>query len=830
MDWSWQDTQLSQNSSESKISAVTSEDQKINTNKHFGFLKNVDSENTITSTNKMDDDTSKTENSVESMVIEEDESTFDSQKPIKEKEDAIVDIEEKTKIYKEDVKNKEKEHKEKKSSETRRDEKKKSDDKKSKSSSKHSSKDDKYRKNSSSKDKEKSSSRHSSSSKDRSTKDKDKIKDDVKTIKDKDSKTNKDIDKDRHDKDKAKEKDKHSKTREKDDEKLSKQKYDKDKSKSKKESDKQDGDKSKIDKEKSSKEKSERSKDRSKDRVEKSKSDKSKDKARKTDEKYDKKDKDKNKSSGNSNDKSAATKDLSSLTNSKKSDSSKDSKSSDKHKSEKYTKEKNSDDSKDKKRDSKKDDHYSLKEKKNQRRSFDRDSNDGQSGKNSNSLKSDSKISESQTTTKESSSTSFSGSGDSGNSDSNEIVNDNTDNIIPQNEIQLDIEVPKMKYIKPKFALNFAEAKRIMKIRRQLAILERQNQLSLADLNIVPNGLEENENKSKVEGENENNVSVDETTKLSPFRGFGKDSEPPPQKSNVEEKDKISNLKLQSIFLSKENWEALEMRLEQEMLKINFNAYESHYDDYDDNECSIVVSPEMNNPAENTCVIEEIVPSKVSNNESEIITATIIDLENKSSQEIKDDVNEMNREIVEEIYDDTVYEETVEFDNQVEEMDNSDVEREEIIEEIVEVDEMNIINDLDNRYCIKEETKNYHIYGARNLSVKLNDINVQQNRVEIEDNSSEDSDGSIEEPKSITYCTHFKKPHDVITKLHVLHKIIGKLEKDLEYSIKEYQNNILPEQGIKIVKRGRKRKFDENVDIKNNNQLNFQKITGTMQT
>lgn len=42
-----------------------------------------------------------------------------------------------------------------------------------------------------------------------------------------------------------------------------------------------------------------------------------------------------------------------------------------------------------------------------------------------------------------------------------------------------------IKYIKPKFASNIHEAMRIMKIRKQLAKLERQNQLALTNVPVV---------------------------------------------------------------------------------------------------------------------------------------------------------------------------------------------------------------------------------------------------------------------------------------------------------------------------------------------------------
>lgn len=193
MDWSWQDPQLSQNSSESKLSVMTSEEQKSDINKDFTFLKNIDSDSIVDINNKIDSETMKTDDSVESMVIEEDDSTIDSQKQNKVKDDKTLDMgitEQKTPTtLSDDIKK----YKEKKSIEIKKDEKKKTEEKHSRSSHKSSSKDDKHRKSSSSKDKDKSSSRHSSSSKDRDSKEgsskvKDKAKDESKNSKEKESK------------------------------------------------------------------------------------------------------------------------------------------------------------------------------------------------------------------------------------------------------------------------------------------------------------------------------------------------------------------------------------------------------------------------------------------------------------------------------------------------------------------------------------------------------------------------------------------------------------------------------------------------------------------
>lgn len=890
MDWSWQDTQLSQNSSESKLSVVTSEEQKIEINKDFTFLKSVDSD-CRSGSHKVEDDTDKTEDSVESMVIE-DESTVDSQNHSKGKEDNIevpITSEQKSKINKEDDMKK---NSERRSSDLKREEKKKIDEKKSKGSHKHFSKDDKHRKSSSSKEKDKSSSRHNSSFKDRDNndtalKDKEKNKDDSKSSRNKDSKKHKgSVERDRYEKDKPKEKDKYGKSKEKEDDKSSKEKNEKDKNKFKKEGskDKLDNEKNKIDKERLSKDKLEKQKNekektdkvRGKDRVEKDKSDKTRDKIEKAKDKADKKDRDKNKNVSSSNEKNSsssssnARKESSSLSHSKKKDSEKESKSVDKHKKEKHPRNRSSETNKNKKRDSKKDDHYSSKEKKNHRRSFDRDSNDGQSGKNTNSNISENRFSNSQPTNRDSSSNSFSGSGDSGNSDAKEMISENAECSGKQREVETIVEIPKMKYIKPKFALNFEEAKRIMKIRRQLAILERQNQLSLADLNIVQNGFGQLKHKRESKDtENRDAKTVDDidTPKTSPFRGFDKDSVKTPDTVDApKEKMTTADLNLQSIFLSKENWEALEARLEQEMLKINFNAYESHYDDFDDNDySSITISPMKNSSVGNSCSIEEIKPRIIlkdevmknyvnlkendssTSNKNKIIERVISNVE--ETEQIKGEkhdeffIDRTNKKHIQKI--EEGFEEIAEAGGQVGQLHEYVMETEEIIEELViDNNEVEIIDVAAPDVQSNVEYKSNLAGQRKKLSIKLECIRIEPNNEsqvetvmgeaneEFLESNMEDLVHIIVEDVKIDhnindYCTHFEKPDDSVEKnVDFLNKFISKLESNLEYSLKEYQNNILPDEHIKINRRGRKRKFAENVDLKNNNRLNYEKIPG----
>lgn len=149
--------------------------------------------------------------------------------------------------------------------------------------------------------------------------------------------------------------------------------------------------------------------------------------------------------------------------------------SSDKHKKDEKPKHSSSSHHKDKrdgKKDTKKDtkdDHFSSKHKKHDRRSKDRDSSDGQSNQKNtpNFTVTTTSSSESQKPNQESSG-SNSGSADSGNSE--------TDAAEKASQAE---DFHRIKIIKPKFASNIHEAKRLMKIRKQLDKIEKRNKFSL---------------------------------------------------------------------------------------------------------------------------------------------------------------------------------------------------------------------------------------------------------------------------------------------------------------------------------------------------------------
>lgn len=116
-----------------------------------------------------------------------------------------------------------------------------------------------------------------------------------------------------------------------------------------------------------------------------------------------------------------------------------------------------------------KDDHFSSKQGKHGRRSTDRDSNDGRSNqKSASNFTLDSASSAESQKQEQESSGSNSGSVDSGNSETDAVEN-----------VNQSTDFQRVKIIKPKFASNIHEARRLMKIRKELNKIEKRNQLSL---------------------------------------------------------------------------------------------------------------------------------------------------------------------------------------------------------------------------------------------------------------------------------------------------------------------------------------------------------------
>ncbi|KAI4460499.1 biorientation of chromosomes in cell division 1 like 1 [Holotrichia oblita] len=201
-------------------------------------------------------------------------------------------------------------------------------------------------------------------------------------------------------------------------------------------------------------------------------------------------------SSSSSKDKESKHKDDKTKHSSSKHESRSDKhKKDDKHKSDRHSSSSSKNrDKKDPKKDKKenKDDHFSSK-KRTDRRSTDRDSNDGHSGLKSSSSSFDSYSSsqtqgKSQESSNSNSTNSNNGSGGDSNSDCVE-------------GITTALGIAPLKLIKPKFASNIHEARRLMKIRKQINLLEKQNLLNAAKL--ITQKLIENKRKS-IENEKKN--------------------------------------------------------------------------------------------------------------------------------------------------------------------------------------------------------------------------------------------------------------------------------------------------------------------------------------
>lgn len=275
---------------------------------------------------------------------------------------------------------------------------------------------------------------------------------------------------------------------------------------------------------------------------------------------------DKSKTSSSSKDKDLKHKGDSKGTSSKHDSRSDKHKKDDKHKSDRNTSSSNSKnrdkDKKDGKKDKKenKDDHFSSK-KRSDRRSTDRDSNDGHSGLKSSSSSFDSYVS-SQTQSKgqeSSNSNSNNGSGDSGNSDAVE-ENVLTEAMLSTQTEQIVTTMPALKLIKPKFASNIHEAKRLMKIRKQLSLLEKQGNLDLSKM-ISKQIIEKNE-KNRISINNQ--IKRKDINPISPVRPNREPTPPqppsPPLKSSV---------------VSAATWDALEAKLHESI------TYTTGYDDVD---------------------------------------------------------------------------------------------------------------------------------------------------------------------------------------------------------------------------------------------------------
>ncbi|XP_060529833.1 biorientation of chromosomes in cell division protein 1-like 1 isoform X2 [Cylas formicarius] len=243
-----------------------------------------------------------------------------------------------------------------------------------------------------------------------------------------------------------------------------------------------------------------------------------------------------------------------------------------KEKSSSGTNHKNSPSKKDKDK-KPKDDHYSSKEKKNDRRSTDRDSNDGSGKMGRNSSFAESNSTTYKADSKNSSLFLSSGSGDSSNSDQVEAVSSSSKHVYNK--------VEPVKYFKPKFASNIREAMHLMKIRKQLAELERTNQLALLTIN--QSNISSDKPDDKIEG-------------------------PDDMELNQDIKEVGNEPLLQSTELTKERWEELEARLALEMSNVISSVYEAEGEEDNQVYDTVVVSPKKMHKGSETkhlCSLED---------------------------------------------------------------------------------------------------------------------------------------------------------------------------------------------------------------------------------
>ncbi|XP_076266293.1 uncharacterized protein LOC143199975 isoform X3 [Rhynchophorus ferrugineus] len=465
-----------------------------------------------------------------------------------------------------------------------------SDDKKSdskRSYDKHKSrsdrKDDKDKRNrSKSESKSKDHKDYKSSSKHSSSKDRDKERKDYRNGKDRVDGTDKSKSDRNKDSDKVKEGDKYKdkSNRSKDSE--------REKDKSQKEKDR--GDKGRSDKDRSRSSTSSNSNKYNKDSSRNSGKDKDKSGDRSQDKESSKskesssKDKDISKSS-KEKDKPKSSSSSSSKDKDKRYSSS--SRSSDKHKKnidkDKPSDKKSSSSKKDKKP---VDDHYSSKDKKSDRRSTDRDSNDG-SSKSSRQASSFIDILGSKASSKESSEVFSSGSGDSNNSDKTDAAVNDTDS--DSSAKDNSVEVQTIRYYKPKLACNVHEVMKIMKIRKQLARLERKNQLSLTDIELVRESV---------------NSDI-----LLPQKNY----EEPSEKGQDHNQE---SPRLQTKELSMESFEALEAKLAEAMSSVDCSTYGEEDDNFE--YTSVLFSPVKKRNSQDAANVVKDLSSNTFENQSNV--------------------------------------------------------------------------------------------------------------------------------------------------------------------------------------------------------------------
>ncbi|VEN53738.1 unnamed protein product [Callosobruchus maculatus] len=543
------------------------------------------------------------------------------------------------------------------------------------------------------------------------------------------------------------------------------------------------------------------------------------------------------------------------------------------------------------------DDHYGFKDKTRNRRSTDRDSNDDNTER-SRHINVDNTIStSSQKHSSDAGDTTSSGGGNnSGNSDKAESENSPKSPEDVTSKAQSN-EVEKVKYIKPKFASNLKEAMRIMKIRRQIAKLERQNQLSFIAIDgPFINGVTSKKDTQEEGTEIIENVKhCEKVLNIVLDRNDGMvvkavakeaiDVENFIQDENSVQNKEVANDKseyfveqqrfvLQTKDLSKENWEALEARLAEEMSNVDCRSYD-YCDDYDCSDSEVVINStttdlnsatiKIHNSDKNggkdntytkrtmtvintmhgddTTLLEPICKHKARSDNNHLLTNLETFDDSKMGQNKDLAISKAIEVIKESLLPENITDNEVistersEIENYEKDPDMSYVVDDGVIASPGSVEcervKLTTTGDVTMTQGIGSSVKYHPIFGEEEVTTILTDKPDMVEEIQFVEQVAEvGQDISVEptfmEPtapveevivtadnsKPDNVCRYLEMPTPYMKKnLANLYRFIGKLEADIEHCIKACQNNFAP-----VEVRGMKRKFNAIIDIKNNNR------------
>nr|CAH7732975.1 unnamed protein product [Callosobruchus chinensis] len=506
------------------------------------------------------------------------------------------------------------------------------------------------------------------------------------------------------------------------------------------------------------------------------------------------------------------------------------------------------------------DDHYSFKDKTRNRRSTDRDSNDDNTERSRNTNVDNTVSTSSQKLSSDTGDTTSSGGGNnSGTSDKVESENSPKSPDDATSKAQSN-EMEKVKYIKPKFASNLKEAMRIMKIRRQIAKLERQNQLSFVAIdspfmNGVTGTEETREEDTEIIGKVKHcekvlNIVLDRND-CAIKKAESKEATTIEDKNSLRNKEDADDksgylvdqqrFELQTKDLSKENWEALEARLAEEMSNVDCRSYD-YCDDYDCSDSEAVISSEDsvaatvrkfdgNGEKDNTysnVFLTNLETSDNSETEQEnkellqvakesLLSENILNSTERT--EIRNNINmpcvvgegvmaspgqdtlgKSNDGV--EVYQDISSHIKTDPTSAEDEVTTIQIAKSDIIEEIRFMEEVGDFVEVDESFLLNGQV----------ILMEPPIATVEEIIVTAENSGPEDECRYLE-----MRTPRMKK------KLANLYRRIGNLEADIEHCIKACQNNFAPSVEV----RGTKRKFNAIVDVKNNNKhRDDEKVSG----